>query len=153
MKCKGKYSLELDCFETRHNVDNILNTKYNILRTGCTKVELITTWKPLSTFASPQLTVFSRWQFPILPSCSGNIGIILQYNDSCCAVSAPAIPPAPINVMSSHPLLVRQPDGHPMGIQRRGRGRREASCRYNPTTQTLHVNLQRQPNPPVILQR
>ncbi|XP_078340185.1 E3 ubiquitin-protein ligase HUWE1-like isoform X5 [Crassostrea virginica] len=81
------------------------------------------------------------------------IPISLHDNDNSNDDSAPAIPPAPINVMSSHPLLVRQPDGHPMGIQRRGRGRREASCRYNPTTQTLHVNLQRQPNPPVILQR
>ncbi|XP_061178702.1 E3 ubiquitin-protein ligase HUWE1-like [Saccostrea echinata] len=84
------------------------------------------------------------------------IPISLHDNDNGNDDSAPAIPPAPVNVMSSHPLLVRQPEGHTvMGVQRlhRGRGRREASCRYNPTTQTLHVNLQRQPNPPVILQR
>ncbi|XP_048739045.2 E3 ubiquitin-protein ligase HUWE1-like isoform X5 [Ostrea edulis] len=84
------------------------------------------------------------------------IPISLHDNDNGNDDSSPAIPPAPVSVMSSHPLLVRQPEGHTvMGVQRlhRGRGRREASCRYNPTTQTLHVNLQRQPNPPVILQR
>lgn len=39
-----------------------------------------------------------------------------------------------------------------MGVAR-VRGRQRGTCRYNPSTQTLHVALPRQPNPPAILQR
>ncbi|XP_046372246.1 E3 ubiquitin-protein ligase HUWE1-like isoform X1 [Haliotis rufescens] len=70
----------------------------------------------------------------------------------------PSLPPAPSNVTTAHPLLMRQSDPHTvMGVARVHRGNRQrGSYRFNPNTQTLHVNLQgsgRQPNPPVILQR
>ena len=65
---------------------------------------------------------------------------------------APSVPPAPSNVLPVHPLLVRQPDHTVMGVAR-VRGRQRGTCRYNPSTQTLHVALPRQPNPPAILQR
>ncbi|VDI57331.1 E3 ubiquitin-protein ligase HUWE1 [Mytilus galloprovincialis] len=67
---------------------------------------------------------------------------------------APSVPPAPSNVLPAHPLLVRQPDQTFIsGVARVRGGRQRGTCRYNPTTQTLHVNLPRQPNPPAILQR
>jgi len=53
-----------------------------------------------------------------------------------------AIPPAPNNMLNSHPLLVRQPDAHPIGGSlTRSRGglslRNRGAYRYNPGTQTL----------------
>ncbi|KAL3853804.1 hypothetical protein ACJMK2_017313, partial [Sinanodonta woodiana] len=75
-------------------------------------------------------------------------------NDNGNDAAVPSMPPAPSNVPASHPLLIRQSDAHSfMGISRVQRGRQRGTCRYNPTTQTLHVNFPRQPNPPVILQR
>ncbi|KAK3600176.1 hypothetical protein CHS0354_039470 [Potamilus streckersoni] len=75
-------------------------------------------------------------------------------NDNGNDAAVPSMPPAPSNVPASHPLLLRQSDTHSvMGISRVQRGRQRGTCRYNPTTQTLHVNFPRQPNPPVILQR
>ncbi|XP_064606987.1 E3 ubiquitin-protein ligase HUWE1-like isoform X3 [Liolophura sinensis] len=73
----------------------------------------------------------------------------------------PAIPPAPSTVSSTHPLLVRQSEPHAVlstiaaRVHRSGRSR--GTYRFNPSTQTLHVNFTtsgaRHPNPPVILQR
>ena len=68
--------------------------------------------------------------------------------------SVPSVPPAPSNVTAMHPLLVRQNETQNlMGITRVQRGRQRGTCRFNPSTQMLHVNFPRQPNPPVILQR
>ncbi|XP_069142505.1 E3 ubiquitin-protein ligase HUWE1-like isoform X2 [Argopecten irradians] len=63
------------------------------------------------------------------------------------------VPPAPSNVMAAHPLLTRQPDSHGVVARIHRGGRQRGTCRYNPSTQTLHVNFPRPPNPPVILQR
>ncbi|XP_033745348.1 E3 ubiquitin-protein ligase HUWE1-like isoform X3 [Pecten maximus] len=63
------------------------------------------------------------------------------------------VPPAPSNVMATHPLLTRQPDNHGVVARIHRGGRQRGTCRYNPSTQTLHVNFPRPPNPPVILQR
>lgn len=72
-------------------------------------------------------------------------------------ISVPSVPPAPSNVTATHPLLMRQPDAQGMvgvaRVHRAGGSRQRSTCRYNPSTQTLHVNFPRQPNPPVILQR
>lgn len=73
-------------------------------------------------------------------------------NDNGNEAITPSVPPAPSNVLPVHPLLVRQPDHTVMGVAR-VRGRQRGTCRYNPSTQTLHVALPRQPNPPAILQR
>ncbi|XP_053377275.1 E3 ubiquitin-protein ligase HUWE1-like isoform X3 [Mercenaria mercenaria] len=66
--------------------------------------------------------------------------------------AAPSLPPAPSNVTSIHPLLVRQSEADSTRLQRLQR-RQRGMCRYNPLSQTLHVNFPRPPNPPVILQR
>lgn len=63
------------------------------------------------------------------------------------------MPPAPSNVPTNHPLLVRQADQTVVGMSRVRGGRQRGTCRYNPSTHTLHVALPRQPNPPAILQR
>ncbi|CAG2230370.1 E3 ubiquitin-protein ligase UPL2,E3 ubiquitin-protein ligase NEDD4-like,Probable E3 ubiquitin-protein ligase TOM1,E3 ubiquitin-protein ligase pub1,E3 ubiquitin-protein ligase Su(dx),Probable E3 ubiquitin-protein ligase hulA,E3 ubiquitin-protein ligase pub3,E3 ubiquitin-protein ligase TOM1-like,E3 ubiquitin-protein ligase NEDD4,NEDD4-like E3 ubiquitin-protein ligase WWP2,E3 ubiquitin-protein ligase UPL1,E3 ubiquitin-protein ligase ptr1,E3 ubiquitin-protein ligase Itchy,E3 ubiquitin-protein ligase HUWE1,E3 u len=79
---------------------------------------------------------------------------IFMDNDNGNEALTPSVPPAPSNVLPAHPLLVRQPDQTFIsGVARGGGGRQRGTCRYNPTTQTLHVNLPRQPNPPAILQR
>ncbi|KAK3102129.1 hypothetical protein FSP39_009035 [Pinctada imbricata] len=86
----------------------------------------------------------------------GNYGFqlpLLHDNDNGNESALPTIPPAPSNVLPSHPLLVRQPDTHSGGMTRVHRRGQRGTCRYNPSTQTLHFNLSRQPNPPVILQR
>ncbi|KAK6177350.1 hypothetical protein SNE40_015469 [Patella caerulea] len=73
--------------------------------------------------------------------------------------AVPSLPPAPSNVPSAHPLLIRNADAASMmSVARVHRGNRQrGSYRFNANTQTLHVNLPsgttRQPNPPVILQR
>ncbi|XP_060587198.1 E3 ubiquitin-protein ligase HUWE1-like isoform X3 [Ruditapes philippinarum] len=66
--------------------------------------------------------------------------------------SAPSLPPAPSNVTMIHPLLVRQSEADSTRLQRLQR-RQRGTCRYNPLSQTIHVNFPRPPNPPVILQR
>ncbi|XP_076109103.1 E3 ubiquitin-protein ligase HUWE1-like isoform X2 [Mytilus galloprovincialis] len=79
---------------------------------------------------------------------------IFMDNDNGNEALTPSVPPAPSNVLPAHPLLVRQPDQTFIsGVARVRGGRQRGTCRYNPTTQTLHVNLPRQPNPPAILQR
>ncbi|CAL1528834.1 unnamed protein product [Lymnaea stagnalis] len=65
------------------------------------------------------------------------------------ADSLPSMPPAPSNITSTHPLLMRQGDAHS------ARGHRGSRQRMR-TLPTVHVNLNsttRQPNTPVILQR
>ncbi|XP_035825881.1 E3 ubiquitin-protein ligase HUWE1 isoform X3 [Aplysia californica] len=60
----------------------------------------------------------------------------------------PSLPPAPSNITSMHPLLMRQSDQHSGRAHRGGRQRLR--------TLPVHVNLNpgtRQPNTPVILQR
>ena len=76
-KYKHKYSLDLDCFETKRNVDNVdvnlINIQYNI-------INIVIPRKPMSTSASTRSTlVFSGLQFPMLPSHAVNIYIILTY--------------------------------------------------------------------------
>ncbi|XP_059143196.1 E3 ubiquitin-protein ligase HUWE1-like isoform X5 [Physella acuta] len=61
----------------------------------------------------------------------------------------PSMPPAPSNITSTHPLLMRQGDPHSIRGHRGSRQRLRA-------LPTVHVNLNsttRQPNTPVILQR
>ncbi|XP_055882443.1 E3 ubiquitin-protein ligase HUWE1-like isoform X4 [Biomphalaria glabrata] len=65
------------------------------------------------------------------------------------ADTLPNLPPAPSNITSTHPLLMRQGDSHAARGHRGGRQRMR-------TLPTVHVNLNsttRQPNTPVILQR
>ena len=72
----------------------------------------------------------------------------------------PSIPPSPSNVTAVHPLLVRtenQSLGGTLGRVHRAPGRQRGTYRYNPSTQTLHVQYtsanSHHPNPPTILQR
>ena len=55
--------------------------------------------------------------------------------------------------MTSHPLLVRQPDAPGVvSVSRAHRtARQRGTIRYNPSTQTLHASFLRPPNPPVLL--
>ncbi|XP_060080556.1 E3 ubiquitin-protein ligase HUWE1-like [Ylistrum balloti] len=80
--------------------------------------------------------------------------ISIHDNDNGNELAVPTVvPPAPSNVMATHPLLTRQPDTHGVVARIHRGGRQRGTCRYNPSTQTLHVNFPRPPNPPVILQR
>lgn len=87
-------------------------------------------------------------------SCSFFIIII-----EALVVSVPAIPPAPGGVSSSHPLLSRQNESQgyntATGTRLQRSGRQRGTYRYNPNTQTLHVQYARarHPNPSAILQR
>lgn len=73
--------------------------------------------------------------------------------------SVPSLPPAPSSVPTTHPLLIRNAEpATVMGVTRVHRGNRQrGTYRFNPSTSTLQVNIHsannRQPNPPVILQR
>ena len=58
-----------------------------------------------------------------------------------CLFAATSIPPAPNNILNTHPLLVRGPDTHSSAsgraISRPINVRTRAAYRYNPHTQTL----------------
>jgi len=69
-------------------------------------------------------------------------------------------PPAPSSVTATHPLLVRQDEPRTatnsvIGTILHRSGRERDTYRYNPSTQTLHVQRERmrRPNPSVVLQR
>lgn len=70
-------------------------------------------------------------------------------NDNGNDPGGPSVPPAPSNVTANHPLLVRQADTH--GISNsftgrlRGIARNRGAYRYNPSTQTLHVQYVHDP--------
>lgn len=74
----------------------------------------------------------------------------MQIESLCKALfPVPSMPPAPSNITSTHPLLMRQGDPHSIRGHRGSRQRLRA-------LPTVHVNLNsatRQPNTPVILQR
>jgi len=69
-------------------------------------------------------------------------------------------PPAPSSVPATHPLLVRHDEPRTVtnpviGTILHRSGRERDTYRYNPNTQTLHVQRERmrRPNPSAVLQR
>jgi len=69
-------------------------------------------------------------------------------------------PPAPSTVTATHPLLVRHDEPRTVtnpviGTILHRSGRERDTYRYNPNTQTLHVQRERmrRPNPSAVLQR
>jgi len=69
-------------------------------------------------------------------------------------------PPAPSSVTATHPLLVRHDEPRTVtnpviGTILHRSGRERDTYRYNPNTQTLHVQRERmrRPNPSAVLQR
>ena len=78
MKCACIYSLNLDCFENRRNVDNVfVNTKKYWLHKRVA-VELPSPenhWHPRLCLGQQY---FPGWQFPMLPSCAVNVYIKLS---------------------------------------------------------------------------
>jgi len=114
-----------------------------------------------------------HWE-EILPSAGGLLGdhashvrsyqlpITLHDTDNGTDLAGPVIPPAPSSVTAAHPLLVRHAEaahgftGAAAAAARVHRtGRPRNTYRYNPNTQTLHVQYARtrHQNPPAILQR